>query len=42
MINEKYIYENEIQRLYEEEANEQIKLMEEFFLNKKENEGFDN
>ena len=41
MINEKYIYENEIQRLYEEEANEQIKLMEEFFLNKKENEGFD-
>lgn len=41
IINEKYIYENEIQRLYEEEANEQIKLMEEFFLNKKENEGYD-
>ena len=41
VINEKYINENEIQRLYEEEANEQIKLMEEFFLNKKENEGFD-
>lgn len=41
VFNEKYIYENEIQRLYEEEAHEQIKLMEDFFINKKENEGFD-
>lgn len=41
VINEKYIYENEIQRLYEEEAYEQVKLMEEFFANKKENEGLD-
>lgn len=41
IINEKCIFENEIQRLYEEEAHEQIKLMEDFFNNKKENEGFD-
>ena len=41
VINEKYIYEKELQRLYEEEAHEQIKLMEEFFANKKENEGYD-
>jgi len=41
IINEKNIYEIEIKRLYEEEAHEQIKAMEEFFVNKKENEGFD-
>lgn len=41
IINEKNIYETEKQRLYEEKAYEQIKLMEEFFINKKENEGFD-
>ena len=41
IINEKNIYEKEIQRLCEEEAYEQIKAMEEFFINKKENEGFD-
>lgn len=40
-INEKYVFENELQRLCKEEANEQVKLMEEFFYNKKENEGFD-
>lgn len=41
IINEKYVYEKELKRLMEEEAEEQIKLMEEFFKNKKENEGFD-
>lgn len=40
-INEKVIFEDEIKRLMKEEANEQVKLMEEFFENKKENEGFD-
>lgn len=39
--NEKVIYEAEIKRLMAEEAKEQVKLMEEFFKNKKENEGFD-
>ena len=41
IINEKVVYENEIRRLMEEKAQEQIKKMEEFFNNKKENEGFD-
>ncbi len=40
-INEKVIFEDEIKRLMKEEANEQVRLMEEFFENKKENEGFD-
>lgn len=39
--NEKVIYEAEIKRLMAEEAKEQVKLMEEFFKNKKENEGYD-
>lgn len=41
IISEKTIYEEEIARLYAEEAEAQVKLMEEFFNNKKENEGFD-
>lgn len=41
IINEKAIYEIELKRLIEEEAKEQTKKMEEFFANKKENEGFD-
>ena len=41
IINEKVVYENEIRRLMEEEAQEQVRKMEEFFNNKKENEGFD-
>lgn len=41
VINEKNVYENELQRLSKEEAYEQIKRMKEFFNNKKENEGFD-
>lgn len=41
MINEKYIYENEKERLKRENAIEQVKQMEEFFDHKKENEGFD-
>ena len=39
--NEKLVYEYELKRLMEEGATEQIKLMEEFFNNKKENEGYD-
>lgn len=41
IINEKVIYENELKRLMEEDAKEQIKVMEDFFNNKKENEGYD-
>ncbi len=41
IINEKVIYENELKRLMEEDAKEQIKIMEDFFNNKKENEGYD-
>ncbi len=41
VINEKYIYENEKERLKRENAIAQIKRMEEFFNHKKENEGFD-
>ncbi len=41
VINEKKIYELELQRLMEEEAEKQVKEMEEFFKNKKENEGYD-
>lgn len=40
-LSEKVIYEKELKRLMKEEANEQVKKMEEFFVNKKENEGFD-
>ena len=40
-INEKKIYEQELNRLMAEEAEEQVKKMEEFFKNKKENEGYD-
>ncbi len=40
-INERLIYEKELKRLMNEEAKEQIKMMEDFFNNKKENEGFD-
>ena len=39
--NNQVVYENEIRRLMEEEAQEQVRKMEEFFNNKKENEGFD-
>lgn len=41
IINEKIVYENELKRLMAAEAKEQVKKMEEFFNNKKENEGFD-
>jgi len=41
IINEKLIYENELKRLMQEQANEQVKQMEEFFKSKKENEGYD-
>ena len=41
VINEKKIYEQELNRLMAEEAEEQVKKMEEFFKNKKENEGYD-
>ena len=41
IINEKAIYEIELKRLMEEEAKEQTKKMKEFFMNKKENEGYD-
>ena len=41
IINEKVIYEYELQRLMQEEAEEQVKEMKSFFENKKENEGFD-
>lgn len=41
IVNEKYVFELEIQRMYEEEATELVKVMEEFFENKRENEGFD-
>lgn len=40
-INENDIFEFEIKQLIKEEAHKQIKLMKEFFANKKENEGFD-
>ena len=39
--NEKLIFEMELKRLIEEEASEQVKIMEEFFKNKTENEGYD-
>lgn len=41
IINEKRVFENEIERLMKAEAYEQVKKMEDFFNNKKENEGFD-
>ncbi len=41
ILNEKVIFEYEIKRLMEEDATEQVREMEEFFNNKKENEGFD-
>lgn len=41
IINEKVIYEYELQRLMQEEAEEQVEEMKAFFENKKENEGFD-
>lgn len=41
IINEKKILEQEIERLMKEEAQRQVRLMEKFFENKKENEGFD-
>lgn len=41
IINEKDIYKRELKRLMQEEAEEQVKMMEDFFENKKENEGFD-
>lgn len=40
-LNEKVIFEDEIKKLMKEEADQQVKLMEDFFKNKKENEGFD-
>lgn len=41
IITERMIYENELRRLIEAEAMEEVKKMEYFFLNKKENEGYD-
>lgn len=41
IITERMIYENELRKLIEAEATEETKKMEEFFLNKKENEGYD-
>lgn len=41
IINEKYIFEVELKELLAKEAYEQVKKMEEFFYNKKENEGYD-
>lgn len=41
VVNERKIYEQELGRLMTEEAKEQVQLMEDFFENKKENEGFD-
>ena len=35
IINEKVIYENELKRLMEEDDKEQIRIMEDFFNNKK-------
>lgn len=40
-INERVIYEKEIERLAEQDATEQIALMKDFFLNKKGNEEYD-
>ena len=40
-INEKAIYEYELQKMMELEAVEEVKRMEDFFKNKKENEGYD-
>lgn len=40
-INERVIYEKEIERLAEKNAAEQIELMKNFFLNKKGNEKYD-
>jgi len=39
--NEKDVYNNEIKRLMKENALEQVKKMQDFFKNKKDNEGFD-
>ena len=41
IINEKAIFEIELQKMMDIEAQEQVKKMEEFFYNKKENEGYD-
>ena len=41
IINEKKIFEQEIERLLSEEAEKQVQMMEEFFNSKKENEGYD-
>ena len=41
IINETTIFKQERKRLLEEGANEQVEKMDEFFENKKENEGFD-
>lgn len=41
IINEKKIYELELKKMVEAEAFDKVKEMEEFFTNKKENEGFD-
>jgi 5-methylcytosine-specific restriction protein A len=40
-LNEKTIYERELQRVMELEAQEAIKKMEEFFKNKNDSEGYD-
>ncbi len=41
MISEKSIYEEELQKMMEKEADEQVKQMEDFFNNRKDNEGYD-
>lgn len=40
-LNEKTIYERELKRMMELEAQEEIKKMEEFFKNKNDSEGYD-
>lgn len=41
VINGKSVYEDEIKRMMELEAEQQVELMKKFFENKKENEGYD-
>ena len=40
-LNEKVIYEMELQKLMELEAEEEVRRMQEFFENRKDNEGYD-
>lgn len=40
-LNEKFIYERELQKIMELEAKEEVKRMEEFFNNRNDSEGYD-